>query len=140
MQVDNYKFPDSLYYDQNHFWAKLEDGLVVLGATDLTQQMAGEVSFVESVAPETELIQGQAFGSLESGKWVGRLYAPVSGQVVEVNKELEDRPDLINQDCYGKGWILKIKPSSLRDELSNLMQGADFEKWVRGQLNPPCDS
>ncbi len=134
MHVQEYSYPDQLFYDANHFWAKVEDGLVVLGATDLTQQMAGEVTFVEPAEAGTSLNQGQAFGSLESGKWVGRLYAPVSGEVAEVNPALADEPETINRDCYGAGWILKIKPSNLGAELSNLMQGDEYQTWLENKL------
>ena len=134
MQVQDYNYPDELYYDANHFWARVEDGLVVLGATDLTQQMAGEVTFIEAAELGAKLNQGQAFGSLESGKWVGRLYAPVSGEVVELNKALEDEPETINADCYGAGWIMKLKPSGLDDELPNLMQGEAYKAWLEDTL------
>ena len=138
MQIQNYDYPDGLYYDQNHFWARLEGDLVVLGATDLTQQMAGEVTYVEGAPLGEELRQGQAFGSLESGKWVGRLYAPVSGKVAAINSELDDRPELINQDCYGAGWIIKIQPGALDEELPNLMQGRAYQEWVEAQLHSQC--
>jgi glycine cleavage system H protein len=138
MQIQEYTYPEQLYYDQNHFWAKIEDGLVVLGATDLTQKMAGEVSFVEAAPLGEELKQGQAFGSMESGKWVGRLYAPVSGKVAAVNAELEDHPEIINEDCYGRGWIMKIEPSDVEAELPNLMQGKDYRAWIEAQLNEEC--
>ena len=135
MQIQDYEYPDELYYDANHFWARQSDGLVVLGATDLTQRMAGEVSFVEPAPVGTLLKQGEAFGSLESGKWVGRLYAPVSGEVVEVNPALEDEPEIINQDCYGQGWILKIKPNDPEAELANLMQGQAYKTWLEEKLS-----
>jgi glycine cleavage system H protein len=69
---------------------------------------------------------------------VGRLYAPVSGKVAAFNAELEDRPDIINQDCYGAGWILKIEPGNLKAELQNLMQGKSYQDWIWRQLNGQC--
>ena len=134
MKVKEYNFPDELYYDHNHFWAKVEGGVVLMGTTDLTQKLAGEITFVEIPPEGDELVQGKPFGSIESGKWVGRVYAVVSGEVVEGNEALEDEPEVINQDCYGEGWICKIKPSDLTGDLAKLMQGAAYEKWVTAEI------
>ena len=135
MEVKGYNFPDELYYDQNHFWARVEGGQVVMGTTDLTQKLAGEITFVD-VPGEGDLVtQGKPFGSIESGKWVGRVYAVVSGEVSEGNEALEDEPELINQDCYGAGWICKISPSDLEAELAGLMQGAAYQAWVQAAID-----
>ena len=134
MEVGGYNFPDDLYYDQNHYWAKVEGGVVIMGTTDLTQKLAGEITFVDVPEEGDEVTQGKPFGSIESGKWVGRVYAMVSGEVAEGNEELEDEPELINSDCYGEGWICKIKPSDLTSDLSKLMQGAAYEKWVKAEI------
>ncbi len=134
MKVKGYNFPDDLYYDQNHFWAKVDGDLVIMGTTDLTQKLAGEITFVDVPEEEDEVTQGKPFGSIESGKWVGRVYAVVSGEIAEGNEDLEDEPELINQDCYGKGWIAKIEPSDLDAELGNLMQGDAYKKWVSAEI------
>ena len=131
MKVKDYTFPDDLYYDQNHFWAKVEGDLVVMGATDLTQKMAGEITFVDVPEEDDEVTQGKPFGSIESGKWVGRVYAMVSGEIAEGNEDLEDEPEKINDDCYGEGWICKITPSDLEADLANLMQGEAYAAWVK---------
>jgi glycine cleavage system H protein len=134
MKVKDYEFPDELYYDQNHFWARVEGDVVVMGTTDLTQKLAGEITYVDVPEEGDEVTQGKPFGSIESGKWVGRVYAPVSGEIVEGNEDLEDEPELINQDCYGKGWIAKIAPSNLEAELKNLMQGEAYKEWVLKEI------
>ncbi len=134
MEVQGYNFPDDLYYDKNHFWARVEGEVVVMGTTDLTQKLAGEITYVEIPDEGDEVTQGKPFGSIESGKWVGRVYAPVSGEVSEANEDLEDEPELINQDCYGKGWICKIEPSDLEAELANLMQGDAYLAWVEEEI------
>ena len=134
MQIKGYEFPDDLYYDQNHFWARVEGDVVVMGTTDLTQKLAGEITFVDVPEEGDEVTQGKPFGSIESGKWVGRIYAPVSGEIIEGNEDLEDEPEIINEDCYGKGWICKIKPSNLEAELANLMQGEAYQKWVEAEI------
>jgi glycine cleavage system H protein len=134
MEVKGYKFPDDLYYDKNHFWAKVEGDVVVMGTTDLTQKMAGEITFVDVPEEDDEVTQGKPFGSIESGKWVGRVYAVVSGEVIEGNEDLEDEPELINEDCYGKGWICKIKPENLEEELKNLFKGEEYQPWVEEEI------
>ncbi|KIX14179.1 glycine cleavage system protein GcvH [Dethiosulfatarculus sandiegensis] len=134
MEVKGYTFPDDLYYDKNHFWARVEGDTVVMGTTDLTQKMAGEITFVDVPEEDDEVNQGKPFGSIESGKWVGRVYAVVSGEVIEGNEDLEDEPELINEDCYGKGWICKIKPEELEEELGNLLKGDDYLAWVEEEI------
>jgi glycine cleavage system H protein len=134
MEVKGYNFPDGLYYDKNHYWARVEGDLVVMGTTDLTQRLAGEITFVDVPGEGDDVTQGKPFGSIESGKWVGRIYAVVSGEVAEGNEALEDEPELINQDCYGAGWICKIKPADLAGELAGLMQGAAYQSWIEAEL------
>ena len=134
MEIKGYSFPDDLYYDENHFWAKVEGGKVTMGTTDLTQKMAGEITYVDVPEEDDEVTQGKPFGSIESGKWVGRVYAPISGEVTEGNEDLEDEPELINEDCYGEGWICKIKPSDLEADLARLMQGEAYAKWVEAEI------
>ncbi len=134
MKVKDYNFPDELYYDNNHFWARVEGEVVVMGTTDLTQKMAGEITFVDVPEADDEVTHGKPFGSIESGKWVGRVYAPVSGTIAEGNEDLEDEPELINQDCYGKGWICKITPNDLDADLKQLMQGKTYAEWVEKEI------
>ncbi|MFH1036078.1 MAG: glycine cleavage system protein GcvH [Pseudomonadota bacterium] len=134
MEVKGYNFPDELYYDKNHFWARVEGGVVVMGTTDLTQKLAGEITFVDVPGEGDEVTQGKPFGSIESGKWVGRVYAVVSGEIKEGNEALEDEPELINQDCYGAGWVCKITPSDLDAELAGLMRVDAYQAWVEGEI------
>ena len=136
MQIDVYNFPDELYYEKNHFWAKVaDDGNVILGATDFFQKLAGEIVYIELPMKGAKVVQSQSFSSLESGKWVGKVFAPVSGEIVEVNSELDDSPELINQSCYGGGWIAKIKPSNLEAELANLYKtGPEFEGFIKEEI------
>jgi len=134
MRIKDYQFPDELYYDRNHYWAKVEGGLVVMGTTDLARKLAGEITFVDVPAKGDVLKQGKPFGSIESGKWVGRIYAVVSGAVAKGNQDLEDEPELINTDCYGKGWIVRIKPDDPEAELKNLLTGAAYQQWVAAEI------
>ncbi|MBM3299566.1 MAG: glycine cleavage system protein H [Deltaproteobacteria bacterium] len=120
MEFESYLFPDDLKYDKNHFWARVQEDLVVTGATEFVSKQAGEITFVDLPAEGDEVTFGKPYGSIESGKWVGRIYAVVSGEVAEINTELEDEPGKINEDPYGSGWICRIRPSNL-DELGALM-------------------
>lgn len=127
MVIKDYNFPDDLYYDRNHFWLRVEDGLVLTGVTEFTAKMAGEITYIELPEEDDEVTQGKPMGSIESGKWVGRAYAVVSGEVVETNEDAEDDPAIINADPYGT-WLCKIKPSDLDADLANLMKADDTLK------------
>ncbi len=136
MEIEGYNFPDDLYYDKNHFWARIEDDLVVMGTTDFSQKLAGEITFVDIDMEGEDVEQGKPFTSIESGKWVGRVYAMVSGEVSEINEELEDEPEMINQSPYEDGWLFKISPTNLDAELGNLLKvGPDFEAFVKAEIS-----
>lgn len=135
MEFEGYFFPDDLKYEKNHYWAKIEGDLVVTGATEFISKQAGEITFVDLPQEDDELSQGKPYGSIESGKWVGRIYAVVSGVVVEVNQTLEDEPEKINEDPYGAGWICKIRPSNLGEEMASLMSPDDnFKKFIAEEI------
>lgn len=136
MNIENYEFPDDLYYEKNHYWAKiLDDGNVLFGASDYFQKMAGEIVYIELPMKGAKVEQGKSVSSLESGKWVGRVFPPFSGEIIEVNSDLEDSPELINESCYEEGWIGKIKPSDKDGEIGNLLKtGADFEKFIKDEI------
>jgi glycine cleavage system H protein len=133
MQIDKYTFPDDLYYEKNHFWAKIDDEEnVIFGATDFFQKLAKDIVYIELPMQGSIVKQGSSISSLESGKWVGKIFAPVTGEIVETNEELEDLPELINESPYEDGWIAKIKPSNLEDDIKNLMKtDASFEKFIK---------
>lgn len=121
MQISGLEFPDDLYYDRQHNWARVEGNTVVQGMTDFGQKLAREIVYVEIPPVGKAVTQGQTFMSLESGKWVGRIPAMVSGKIVAVNEELEFEPSLINQSPYDQGWLVKVGMSD-PDELNNLMR------------------
>ena len=126
--------PDDLYYEENHFWVKEEGDLLVMGMDDFAQTMAGEVVYVQLPDDGKKLKMGKKFAKIESGKWLGKVYAPVNGVLDSVNEELETNPGLINDDCYGKGWLYKIKPSD-KSELENLIKGEEaVTKWVLADI------
>jgi glycine cleavage system H protein len=134
MEIEGYTFPDDLYYDKEHCWCRVEGNTVVTGTTDFAQKMAGEIVYVQLPLMGKTITQGKPCAALESGKWVGRIYALVSGKVVEVNEELEDTPNLINEGPYNEGWIFKIEPSNLQEDLKNLMQGDDLVQFIKSEI------
>ncbi len=135
MEFEGYAFPDDLKYEKNHFWARIDGDFVITGATEFISKQAGEITFVDLPQEDDDLTQGKPYGSIESGKWVGRIYAVVSGVVAEVNQALEDEPEKINEDPYGEGWICKIKPSNLDAEIASLMAADEsFHKFIGEEI------
>ncbi len=134
MELEGYVFPDDLYYHKEHFWARVEGNTVTVGATDFAQKLAGQIVYVELPPPGKAVEQNKPCGSMESGKWVGRIYAPVSGKVDSANQQLEDSPELMNESPYGKGWILKISASNLQDDLKNLMKGPGLQDFIKSEI------
>jgi glycine cleavage system H protein len=135
MEIEGYFFPEGLYYHKEHFWAKVEGDKVVIGATDFAQKLAGEIVFIELPSAGKAVEQGKPCGSMESGKWVGRVYAPVSGKVESSNEALEDSPELINQSPYEKGWIFKISPSNLQGDLGLLMKSDQLGDFIKSEID-----
>ena len=121
MQISGYEYPDDLYYDELHSWVKVDGNTVTQGMTEFGQAIAQEIVFVEVPRTGRDVEQGQTFMSMESGKWVGRVAALVSGKVAEVNEELEWEPNLVNESPYDEGWLVKIEMSDAA-ELDNLMK------------------
>ncbi len=116
--------PQDLRYTKSHEWVRTEDGVATVGITDHAQEELGDVVFVELPESGATFEAGDSFGVVESVKAVSDLYAPVSGEVVEVNSALEDAPEKVNEDPYGDGWIVKLRVSDEGD----LISAADYEK------------
>ena len=124
MKIDSYEFPDDLYYDKEHNWARVAGKVVTCGLTDFGQDLAGEIVYVEAPRVGRIIEQGKPFMSLESGKWVGRVKAIVSGEIAEANEELEWESTLVNQAPYGEGWFVKVELDDPA-ELDSLMHASD---------------
>lgn len=131
VNVGEYEVREGLYYHKEHFWARVESGLVRFGATDYGQKSLKEVVFVELPSVGDAVKQNEPYGTLESVKAVVDLIAPVGGTVKEVNKKLLDNPEPINQDPYGEGWLILVTPSSLDAELKNLMTFEAAVNWYK---------
>jgi glycine cleavage system H protein len=118
--------PQDLLYTKDHEWVRIEGGLATVGITDFAQGELGDVVFVQLPEAGTKIDQGQAFGTIEAVKAVADIYAPLSGEVTEVNTLLTDKPETMNQDPYGVGWIAKIKLSKQETEKPNLLSPAAY--------------
>jgi len=125
----DFEIPDELHYSKDDEWILLEDDSVTIGVTDFAQQQLGDIVYVELPSVGDPVVVGEAFGVIESVKAVSDLLAPISGQVVAINKNLADQPEIINEECYGTGWIIKIKPSDA-DALDSLLDADSYRKIV----------
>ena len=122
--------PQELHYTESHEWVRIEnDDTILVGITDHAQQQLGDLVFVELPNVETEVGKGDDLVVLESVKTAADVYAAVSGEVVEVNTQLEDKPDLINEDPYGNGWIYRIKPTDM-SEIDELMNAEAYQAHI----------
>ena len=140
MKINRFEFPDDLYYDKEHSWARAEGNTVVQGMSDFGQVIAQEIVFAEAPRVGRKVEQGQTFMSMESGKWVGRVKAIVSGTIQEANEELEWEPTLLNESPYEDGWLVKIEVSDPA-ELENLMKAdsAELEAFIKGEMEKYAD-
>lgn len=130
MEIQGYNLPDDLYYEEHHYWVKAEGNLLVMGMNDFAQKLAGDIVFAQLPFEGKTLKAGKKFAQVESGKWLGKIYAPVNGKIASVNEVLETEPGLINQDCYGEGWMYQIEPDDMA-ELNNLIHGPEaVEAWI----------
>jgi glycine cleavage system H protein len=135
MDIGGYNFPDELYYDKNHGWAKVDGNTATQGVTEFAQKISKEIVYVEVPRAGRAVEQGKTFMSMESGKWVGRIAAMVTGSIAEANEELEWDVAPINEAPFGEGWLAKIEASDL-GELNNLLKTSDaeFKSFIESEI------
>jgi glycine cleavage system H protein len=121
--------PKELKYSEEHEWVQVEGDLAIVGITDYAQRELGDIVFVELPNEGDTLTQTEPFGTVEAVKAVSEIFAPVSGEVVEVNENLEPTPQLINQDPYGDGWLLKVRMSD-QGELEHLLSAQQYAELI----------
>lgn len=121
--------PNNLKYSEDHEWVKVDGDTVTIGITEFAQSELGDIVFVELPDEGDEIEKGEDFGSVESVKTVSELYAPVSGEVIEINEDLEDSPELVNESPYEEAWMLKIKLSD-ESQLDELMDAAAYDEMT----------
>ncbi|MGQ9616827.1 MAG: glycine cleavage system protein GcvH [Spirochaetota bacterium] len=122
--------PEDLRYTVKHEWIRTEGGYGTIGITDYAQQMLGDIVFVELPEAGTMIRKGESFGVVESVKAASDVYAPVSGEVVEVNEGLAEHPEFVNQSPYDKGWMIRVRISNLA-ELDDMMDCREYENLVQ---------
>jgi glycine cleavage system H protein len=125
-------YPEDLRYTKEHEWARLEGETVRVGITHFAQDSLGDIVYVDIPGPGTAVNAEQPFGEVESTKSVSDLYSPVSGEIVERNGALEEAPELVNQDPYGQGWMVIIKPANASD-YEKLLSAGDYKALVETQ-------
>ncbi len=122
-------FPADLKYTKDHEWIRIEGNVATVGITDFAQHELGDIVYVEVSGLNKELTANEIFGTVEAVKTVSDLYLPISGMVTEVNPELEGNPEYVNQDAFGKGWMVKMNISNM-DEVNELMDAEAYKSLV----------
>jgi glycine cleavage system H protein len=122
-------YPKEFRYTDQHEWVKVDGDAATVGITDYAQQELGDVVFVELPKTGTKVTAGKSFGTVESVKAVSELYAPVSGEVAEINQELHDTPEKINSDPHGGAWLIKVRLANPA-EVNTLMDATAYEKFI----------
>jgi glycine cleavage system H protein len=135
MNVEDIFLPENVYYTKDHEWALItENGLVRIGISDYAQKELHEVVFVDVPRKGVLVKQLEPLGTAESVKAVSEFFSPVSGEIIERNEELVLNPELVNQEPYGRGWIVLIKPSNLEEEIELLMKPTAYGKYLEKLL------
>jgi len=135
MEIEGYEVPEELYYTTDHFWAKVEDdGNVRVGLDAFGATAVGTIEYIDLPLEDDEFEAGDAFGSMESAKWVGGLSMPVTGTVIEVNEDIEDELELLPEDPYGDAWLILVEPSDLEEDLENLIHGDKIRSWFEEDI------
>lgn len=121
--------PQELKYTKEHEWVHVEGDVACIGITDYAQSQLGDVVFVDVATVGETLEAGEVFGTIEVVKTVSDLFLPLSGEILELNEALEESPDLVNQDPYGKGWIIKVKVADM-SQVNNLLDAAAYKEII----------
>ena len=121
--------PNELIYTEDHEWVKVEGDIATIGITDHAQSELGDIIFIEFPKINDQVEKTEPFGTIEAVKTVADLFAPLSGKILEINKTLEESPELVNSDAYGEGWIVKVSVDDL-DQLNDLLSSENYEKLI----------
>ncbi len=133
-KIDKYEMPDELYYTTDHAWVKVEGNQIKIGISDFMQQLAGDITFIRVPRAGKDLEAGKNLASMQSGKWAGKIAVPVSGKVVDVNKDLAAVPQPLNDDPYGQGWIAVMEPANMADVEANLLKGDKAIEFLKEEI------
>ena len=127
-------YPDNLKYTKDHEWIRIEGNTATIGVTEYAQEQLGDIVYVELPQEGEEFDVSETFGVLESVKAVSDCFAPLSGEIKEANSVLTESPEIVNDDCYGEGWIIRLKIKN-KDELSKLLDHVQYEEFVKEELS-----
>lgn len=131
MRVLDYEIPDKLYYSKEHEWLRLDNKEAVMGITDYAQKQLHEIVYVEVQKKGTEIKQFQTMGTVESVKSVSDIFSPATGKITQVNTELSDKPELLNQDPYGNGWLAKVEITDPKKDLAKLLTPQQYAEYIK---------
>jgi len=138
VKVEAYEVPEGLYFSKDFEWVKVEDDKVRVGITDYAQKSLREIVYTELPSVGSQVMQNEPFGTLESVKAVSDLVSAISGTIEEVNEEVQSKPETLNEDPFGKGWLLIVKPTNLQADLANLMNFEKAVEWHKNQSAGTC--
>ena len=124
--------PDDLHYSKDHEWVRVDGNIAIVGVTDYAQDSLGDVVYVELPKVGDEFAANESFGSVESVKAVSEVFCPVSGEVVGINETLADTPEEVNQDPYGKGWMIRVQMAN-PGEVDSLLTAAEYEDFTKAE-------
>jgi glycine cleavage system H protein len=131
---EKYKIPINLLYTDTHEWVSVEGDIATIGITDYAQDLLHEIVFVELPERGSEVKRGESIAEIESVKSVAKVYSPLSGSIIEVNEVLEEKPELINDDPYGEGWIAKIKMNNFENERKLLLSYEEYMELIEAEI------
>ena len=137
VKLEGHDFPDDFYFHKDHMWVKVEGDKARVGYNAWAADAAGKLVSIKTRPAGKSVKAGKTLGSVESGKWVGSLKMPITGEVVEINPALDDNPSVINDAPYDDGWVALVTPSDLDAELGELMKGSDkeaLEAWLKEEI------
>ncbi len=134
-KIDQYWVSTEIYYTTEHTWARIEEnGTVKVGVDEFASKTAGEILFVKTLGIGEQVEFMKPFGEIETSKWVGELYAPLTGKIVALNKRVLEKPQLINEDPYGAGWLVEIEPVKTAEEIPKLLHGEKAIEWLKKEV------
>ena len=133
MNIQEYKVPDDLLYDKKNYWIKMQGDEAIIGLTDYGQSTIGDILYIELEEAGKAVACRDELGSIEAGKWVGKIYAPLDGTTKEENKEVLSKPRLVNSDPYKNGWLMRLKIEDLKETIT-LMNSEEYKAWMDEQI------
>ena len=123
--------PEEVRFSKDHEWIKIDGNTAYVGISDYAQSELGDIVYIDIDPDLSEIVINETFGSIEAVKTVSDLYAPISGEVLEINERLEDEPELVNTDPYGEGWLIKINVKDV-SQVDNLLSPEEYKKQIGG--------